>query len=102
MITSGKMNRKTLHFDRFTWLALLSAIFLGSGISNEKFLLDNMTFSTYLIVGWGFHTLAMIVLAGKQMSSAKALLTRKSSWQLIWLGLLRTFGGFAPAQSRLS
>ncbi len=95
MITAGKLKRKTLHFDRFTWLALLSAIFLGSGISNEKFLLDNLTFSTYLIVGWGFHTLAMIVIAGQHMSRAKALLTRKSSWQLIWLGLLRTFGGFA-------
>ena len=95
ILISGKLTRKTVHFDRFTWLAVLSAIFMGSGISNEKFLLDNLTFSTYLIVGWGFHTLAMIVIAGKQMTRAKALLTRKSSWQLVGLGLLKTFGGFA-------
>ncbi len=95
IITSLKLNRKTLHIDRFTLLAILSAIFKGTGISNEKFLLDNMTFSTYLIVGWGFHTLAMIVIAGKHMRAAKAMLTSKSSWQLILLGLLRTFAGFA-------
>ena len=95
IITSLKLNRKTLHLDRFTWLAILSAIFMGPGISNEKFLLDRMTFSTYLVVGWGFHTLAMIVMAGKQMSRAQAMLTSKSWWQLILLGLLRTFAGFA-------
>ncbi len=95
IIISLKLNPKTLHIDRFTLLAILSAIFKGTGISNEKFLLDNMTFSTYLILGWGFHTLAIIVIASKHMSGAKAMLTSKSSWQLILLGLLRTFAGFA-------
>ena len=95
IITFLKFNRKTLHVDRFTLLTILSAIFWGAGISNEKFLLDNMTFSTYLIVGWGFHTIVMIVIAGKHFGGAKAMLTSKSLWQLIMLGLLRTFAGLA-------
>jgi len=95
VIASQKFNRKTLRIDRFTFISLLSAVFMGAGISNEKYLLDSINFSTYLIVGWSLQTLAMAILARKDFKHSKKLLEGSNGVKLIALGLLRTFAGFA-------
>jgi len=91
----GRRTEKTKKLSWYSLIAVLSAVLMGIGISNEKYLLDNMSFSTYLVVGWGFQTLAMVIIAGRQWKHIRAFLQENRLVQVIALGLLRTFAGLA-------
>lgn len=94
-ITSLKFNRKTFRLDRYTVMAVLAAAALGLGISNEKFLLGEMSFSTYLIIGWGFQTLMMSLFAVNHMHRAVVMIKSREFRVVLWLGVFRTIAGFA-------
>lgn len=44
-------------------LSILAALFFGLAIVNEKFLLNNMGLSSYLVWGWGVQVLAAVMLS---------------------------------------
>lgn len=93
-IASLKFNRKTFRLDRYTLMAVLSALLLGLAISNEKFLLGKMSFATYLIVGWGFQTLMMSLFAVNHMHRAVTMIKSREFRVVLWLGAFRTIAGF--------
>ena len=93
IVTSLKFNKKTLTVDKFTIIAGISAALFGLGISNEKFLLNNMSFSTYLIAGWGMQTAAMVVIAAKELHGTQDFLKNGSGKRIMVLGMLRACAG---------
>lgn len=95
LIASTRFNPETRRIDRHTLIAIASAVLFGLAFTNEKWLLDNMTFSTYLIIGWGLQTIAMSMLAAKYVSSVHKTVSLDYAKWLGAMGAIRTLAGFA-------
>ncbi len=95
MIANIHFNKKTLKFTSYSLLAFLSAFFFAAGIVNEKYLLNNMSFATYLIVGWGFQTVIMGLIAAKDHKDVSKIIRKKALGGIIQLGILRFISGVA-------
>ena len=85
--------KDTFHITKWSWVAIISSLFLGAAISNEKYLVGQMSLSTYFIIGWGIQTIWMTVLVGKEWSLLKEL-KLVDYRDIAWQGLLRTGAGF--------
>lgn len=86
---------KLLQLNPYTVIAVASTIVLGGAIITEKYLLNNVPLATYLVVGWGFQTFWMVVLAHRQLpTKTVAIIKDGRIWSLLLLGGLRTLGGF--------
>lgn len=67
-------------------------VFFAAAFVAEKYLLGHMNVGTYMVVGWSFQTLAMVIMAGsewKQLGSLK----RKVILDITNLGIQRTLAG---------
>jgi drug/metabolite transporter (DMT)-like permease len=76
-------------------LTALSAILLGLGLVAEKAAIDRMSLSAYFIFGYGAQTIALAVIAIKQLASFK--ISKISKYDLkgaFILGSLSALGGF--------
>jgi len=94
LISAYGFNEQTKKINKYTFVAVLSAVMMGSAISLEKYILGFVNFETYLIVGWGAQTSAMAAIALPQFKELKANLDFKKIFSIVILGLLRTFAGF--------
>ena len=72
-------------------LALISAIMLGIALVTEKAVLGHMDIGGGLLVGWGSHALAMIVLAAKDLTRKNRDLFR--GYELRWSTLMGVANG---------
>jgi len=72
---------------------LLSVCMLGVATTFERWMLTRISFSAYLIFGWGFQTLWMTVIAWPQRKYIKILKNPKLRMPIIAFGLVNTFKG---------
>ncbi len=94
MVAVKGFTKDTFRIGKWSWVAILSAIFAGAAISSEKFLVGEMSLPTYFILGWGLQTIWMTVLVGKEWRHLSSL-TKVDYRDIVWQGLLRTGAGFA-------
>ena len=94
LVASTHFNIQTLNFNKHSLLAFLSAGALGLAISYEKHMLDQMSTSTYLVVGWGAQTLAVSILAFPEIKHYRMILENKIILKkVLLLAFSRGFGG---------
>lgn len=78
----------------FTIIAILSAVFMGLGITSEKYVLSSVNLATYVVVGWGLQAFFMTLLANRQLARVPVLIKDGSIKTILLLGGLRTIAGF--------
>lgn len=97
LVATTRFTADTKRLDRHTVIAIASSLFFGLAFTNEKWLLDQMSFSTYLVLGWSSQTVAMVLFAlhPKQRKYFKQSITDKKYMKFISvMGLIRTVAGF--------
>lgn len=76
-------------------LAIVASISLGIGIIGEKAALGHMSLSAYYIIGYGMQTLALLVIAQKDLRSLNMKKVTKPDWIGTFLmGALSACAGF--------
>ncbi len=78
----------------FTIIAILSAVFMGLGITSEKYVLSSVNLATYVVIGWGLQAFFMTLLANRQLARVPVLIKDGSIKTILLLGGLRTIAGF--------
>lgn len=73
--------------------ALLSVGMLGIAVTFERWMLTRVSFSAYLIYGWGFQTLWMTVIAWPQRKYLKVLRKHKLRTLILTFSLVNTIKG---------
>jgi transporter family protein len=101
LVSVRKTTKRTFQISSWSILAILSALFAAMGLTFEKHLLGQMNVGTYMIIGWGFQTLAMVVLAAKEWHTLKDF-NKRGIAKLSSLGVLRFLQGvtFVTATSQ--
>ena len=67
------------------FLSIVASIFFGFAAATEKYLLNHVNLSTYLVFGWGFQFVGVItvsVLLGIRLKADFVLLKKASFWKL--------------------
>ncbi|HSX23708.1 MAG TPA: EamA family transporter [Candidatus Saccharimonadales bacterium] len=72
------LRRKTFQFDQATLLLALTSVGLGIGLAAERGCLNHMSYSAYLIVGWGLQTVFLCLFAYKDWHVLPRI--SKSQW----------------------
>lgn len=75
-------------------IAILSAVFMGLAITNEKYILSSVNLATYVVIGWGLQAFFMALLANKQLVRVPQFIQDGSIKTILLLGGLRTVAGF--------
>jgi drug/metabolite transporter (DMT)-like permease len=76
-------------------LAILAGFALGSGIVAEKSALESVSIGAYFIVGFGLQTIAICLIAAKDLAKLKWSKVEKSDWSgVITYGITSTLVGF--------
>ncbi len=86
--------RKNSKIGIHALIAVLSAVFMGLAIVNEKYILDSVTLATYVVIGWGLQAFFMALLANRQLARVPKLVKDGSIKTILLLGGLRTVAGF--------
>lgn len=89
----GLLNRSKSTRVTGLMLAFLSFVMLGVATTFERWMLMRISFSAYLIYGWGFQTLWMTVIAWPQRKNIKILKKPTARRQIIAYGLVNSFKG---------
>lgn len=63
LVSVNRTTKRTFKISRWSLLAIASALIAAMAISFEKYLLGHMNVGTYMIIGWGFQTIAMVAIA---------------------------------------
>ena len=74
-------------------LALLSVLMLGVATTFERWMLTRISFSAYLIYGWGFQALWMSIIAWPDRKYIKTLRNSKLKQPIITFGLVNAIKG---------
>jgi len=78
----------------YTAIAVISAVFIGLGITSEKYILSSVNLATYVVIGWGLQAFFMTLLANRQLARIPVLIKDGSIKTILLLGGLRTIAGF--------
>jgi drug/metabolite transporter (DMT)-like permease len=87
--------------ERHSWtiglaLSVLAAVFFGMATVNEKFLLNNMNLSSYLVWGWGAQVLTAIMLSLLISRRGFREIARQKPYRLLGAaGAIRAVSGLA-------
>lgn len=92
LVSVRRTTKRMFKISSWSILAIISALFAAMALTFEKHLLGQMNVGTYMIIGWGFQTLAMAVLASKEWHTLKDF-DRKGITKLSSLGILRFLQG---------
>jgi uncharacterized membrane protein len=92
LVSVRRTTRRTFEISSWSVLAILSALFAAMALTFEKHLLGQMNVGTYMIIGWGFQTLAMAVMAIGEWHTLRDF-DRKGITKLSSLGILRFLQG---------
>lgn len=92
IILTTKKKSQIFKLSEGTLLTIIGFTILGGAVFCERYLLKHFTISTYMIVGWGGQTLAMVAMASKSLFKFKKQL-RKFVRPVTWLGLARGLTG---------
>jgi drug/metabolite transporter (DMT)-like permease len=76
-------------------LAFASAVFLGLAVTDEKFILGQMSLAGYVVFGWGLQAIFMLVLMRGSLSPLFLIVRSRRLRSILVLGLLRAIAGFA-------
>lgn len=102
LVSVRRTTERTFKISGWSFLAILSALLLAAALTFEKHLLGQMNIGTYMIIGWGFQTLAMVALAMGKWHTLKEL-NKTSIVKLSSLGVIRFLQGvtfvFAVSQA---
>lgn len=78
-------------------LSVVSAVFFGIAMTSEKYLLNHVGVSNYLVFGWGFQFVGVILVSlvfGRHINANFRLLTKAKFWHLaLPASLIRMLGG---------
>lgn len=91
-LTRQKKSKSKIGF--YTMIAILSAVFMGLAITNEKYILSSVTLATYVVIGWGLQAFFMALFANRQLARVPGLIKDGSIKTILLLGGLRTVAGF--------
>ncbi len=92
LVSVRKTTKRTFEVSTWSLLAILSSLIAAMALTFEKHLLGQMNVGTYMIIGWGFQTLAMVVLATGEWHTLKDF-NKQGILKLSSLGLLRFLQG---------
>jgi uncharacterized membrane protein len=92
LVSVRRTTERTFEISKWSLLAIFSALLAAAALTFEKHLLGQMNVGTYMIIGWGFQTLAMVVLAAGKWHTLKDF-GRKGIIKLSSLGILRSLQG---------
>ena len=94
-IKVGRVRHNKL--TRAVTLSIISAIFFAFALNSEKYLLNKVNLSTYLVFGWGFQFVgvcAVSVILGRRFSADFNLLRNAAFYKIaVPAGFIRLFGG---------
>lgn len=93
-LTRQKKKKNKSRIGFYTMIAVLSAVFMGLAIVNEKYILNSVTLATYVVIGWGLQAFFMTLLANRQLARVPKLISDGSIKTILLLGGLRTVAGF--------
>lgn len=92
LVSVRRTTKHTFKISGWSLLAIFSALLLAAGLTFEKHLLGQMNIGTYMIVGWGFQTLAMVALAMGEWHTLRDF-GRAGIMKLSSLGIIRFLQG---------
>ncbi len=93
-ISVERVNKRTFIITPATWLAILSSLILSIAFINEKTLLGHINYQTYLVIGWGFQTLSILIIAIPDINKIKNI--KKTEFKdMLGLGVLRAISGLS-------
>lgn len=92
LVSVRKTTKRTFEISSWSLLAILSALIAAAALTFEKHLLGQMNVGTYMVIGWGFQTLAMVILAIGEWHTLKDF-DKKGIIKLSSLGLFRFLQG---------
>ncbi len=92
LVSVRRTTNRTFNVSAWSWLTIFSALTLALATTNEKYFLGEMNVGTYMVVGWGFQTLAVILLAFGRWHTLKDF-GPSGIKQLVGLGRLRGLQG---------
>ncbi|HEX5798083.1 MAG TPA: EamA family transporter [Candidatus Saccharimonadales bacterium] len=92
LVAVRRTTAKTFTVSKWSWLAIFSAFALALATTNEKYFLGEMNVGTYMVIGWGFQTMAVMLLATGRWHTLKDF-GPNGIKQLVYLGILRGFQG---------
>lgn len=87
-VAVDKVGPRTFRLKSASLLALGSSLMLAAAVTIEKALLNEVSFSTYLIVGWGAQSVAIGTLAFRDRKLVRTI-SRRQLFEVLGLGLLR-------------
>lgn len=102
LISTFRLTRRSFNVDHYSLIAILSSILIGVAITNEKYILNYMNIQTYLIVGWGFQTISLLLITFKELKNIQFFVKNKIFSKLVFLGILRGLSGIAFVSSLIS
>ena len=92
LVAVRRTTARTFNISTWSWLAVFSAFTLALATTNEKYFLGEMNVGTYMVIGWGFQTLAVVLLASGRWHTLKDF-GPSGIKQLVYLGILRGLQG---------
>lgn len=63
LVSVKRTTKRTFTISAWSILAIISALITAAALTSEKYLLGHMNVGTYMVIGWGFQTIAMIAIA---------------------------------------
>jgi transporter family protein len=92
LVSIRRTTKRTFEISKWSILATIAALLLAAALTFEKHLLGQMNIGTYMVIGWGFQTLAIVVLSIGEWRTFKDF-DRKAVVKLSSLGILRFLQG---------
>lgn len=80
--------RKKLTLGSGIWTALLAAVFMGAGFTNDAFLVSSFDVPSYLTIAFIIPALFMLAIYPKSTKSMKYLLTKDNLFKLVILAAI--------------
>ncbi len=93
IVTLPKLRAHKIDKNSGLMLALVASILLGLAITFERFMLTRMNLESYLVFGWGFQTLWMVLIAWPKRRELSILRDRKKLYYIVGYGLSFALGG---------
>lgn len=92
LVSVKRTTSRTFEISGWTLLAMTSALIAAMAITLEKYMLGYMNVGTYMIIGWGFQTIASMTIAIGEWHTLKDF-DRTGLIKLSSLGIFRSLQG---------
>lgn len=93
VISLNGTKHKKQHHDRYSVIAIVSAILIGLAVTAEKFLIGSTGLATYVFISWLLQTAFLTAFAWRQFGMVKEIVKKGSIKMLFVIGVLRSTAG---------